>query len=63
MLTNLYGINYSFHLEHSYVMPALLRRFHEAKLQWNSFVNAWGTGKPIAEFLSVDEMAAASIFL
>ena len=63
MPTNLYGENDNFHPENSHVIPALLRRFHEAKLANAPIVNAWGTGKPMREFLYVDEMAAASIFV
>ena len=63
MPTNLYGINDNFHLENSHVIPALIRRFHEAKLANAPVVNAWGTGKPMREFLYVDEMAEASIFV
>jgi len=63
MPTNLYGINDNFHPENSHVIPALLRRFHEAKLTNAPAVNAWGTGKPMREFLYVDEMAKAAIFV
>ena len=63
MPTNLYGINDNFHPENSHVIPALIRRFHEAKLGQTPFVNAWGTGKPMREFLYVDDMATASIFV
>lgn len=63
MPTNLYGVNDNFHPENSHVIPALLRRFHEAKLAKAPFVNAWGTGQPMREFLYVDEMAEASIFV
>ena len=63
MPTNLYGVNDNFHPENSHVIPALLRRFHEAKLTNALVVQAWGTGKPMREFLYVDEMAAASIFI
>jgi GDP-L-fucose synthase len=63
MPTNLYGENDNFHPENSHVIPALLRRFHEAKLANLSVVDAWGTGKPKREFLYVDEMATASIFV
>jgi GDP-L-fucose synthase len=63
MPTNLYGENDNFHPENSHVIPALLRRFHEAKLASAPVVNAWGTGKPMREFLYVDEMAQASIFV
>ena len=61
MPTNLYGENDNFHPENSHVIPALLRRFHEAKLTGNSIVTAWGSGYPMREFLHVDDMAAASI--
>lgn len=63
MPTNLYGINDNFHPENSHVIPALIRRFHEAKLANAAEVVAWGTGKPMREFLYVDEMAAASIYV
>ncbi len=63
MPTNLYGMNDNFHPENSHVIPALLRRFHEAKLANQPEVVAWGTGKPMREFLYVDEMAAASIYV
>jgi len=61
MPTNLYGENDNFHPENSHVIPALLRRFHEAKLEGLLEVVAWGSGKPMREFLHVDDMAAASI--
>ncbi len=61
MPTNLYGENDNFHPENSHVIPALLRRFHEAKLAGDDKVIAWGSGKPMREFLHVDDMAAASI--
>ena len=63
MPTNLYGPNDNFHPENSHVIPALIRRFHEAKLSNLSEVIAWGSGKPMREFLHVDDMAAASIFV
>lgn len=63
MPTNLYGFNDNFHPENSHVIPALIRRFHEAKLANAPVVKAWGTGKPMREFLYVDEMAEASIFV
>jgi len=63
MPTNLYGMNDNFHPENSHVIPALIRRFHEAKLANTPVVKAWGTGKPMREFLYVDEMAEASIFV
>lgn len=61
MPTNLYGAHDNFHPENSHVIPALLRRFHEAKLNGDIEVIAWGSGKPMREFLYVDDMAAASI--
>lgn len=63
MPTNLYGFNDNFHLENSHVIPSLIRRFHDAKLSDAAVVKAWGTGKPRREFLFVDEMAEASIFV
>lgn len=61
MPTNLYGPNDNFHPENSHVIPALLRRFHEAKQRGDSEVVVWGSGMPMREFLHVDDMAAASI--
>ena len=61
MPTNLYGAHDNFHPENSHVIPALLRRFHEAKLNNDAEVIAWGSGKPMREFLYVDDMADASI--
>ena len=61
MPTNLYGENDNFHPQNSHVIPALLRRFHEAKVNGDAEVVAWGSGKPMREFLYVDDMAAASI--
>lgn len=63
MPTNLYGPGDNFHPENSHVIPALIRRFHEAKLANEPVVNAWGTGTPMREFLYVDDMAAVSIFV
>lgn len=63
MPTNLYGVNDNFHPENSHVIPALIRRFHEAKLINAPVVKVWGTGEPMREFLYVDEMAEASIFV
>lgn len=63
MPTNLYGSFDNFHPENSHVIPALLRRFHEAKLNNDKEVIAWGSGKPMREFLYVDDMAAASIYV
>ena len=61
MPTNLYGPHDNFHPENSHVIPALLRRFHEAKFNGDTQVIAWGSGKPMREFLHVNDMAAASI--
>ncbi|MNX63634.1 GDP-L-fucose synthase [compost metagenome] len=63
MPTNLYGENDNFHPENSHVIPALMRRFHEAKLRGDSEVVVWGSGTPMREFLHVDDMAAASVHL
>lgn len=61
MPTNLYGENDNFHPDNSHVIPALMRRFHEEKLNNAKEVVVWGTGTPMREFLFVDDMAAASI--
>lgn len=61
MPTNLYGPNDNFHLHNSHVIPALLRRFHDAVQRDEQVVAVWGSGKPMREFLHVDDMAAASI--
>lgn len=63
MPTNLYGINDNFDLETSHVLPAMIRKFHEAKINNKSEVVIWGTGKPKREFLYVDDLADALIFL
>mgnify|MGYP001270551278 CR=1 FL=1 len=63
MPTNLYGINDNLHPENSHVIPALIRRFHEAKINNHSEVTVWGTGKAIRDFLYVDDMAQASLFV
>jgi len=63
MPTNLYGINDNFHPEYSHVIPALMCRFHEAKLSNAEEVVVWGTGNAMREFLYVDDMAAASLFV
>src|SRR5690554_456583 len=63
MPTNLYGKNDNFHPENSHVIPALIRRFHEAKVNNEPTVTAWGSGAPLREFLYVDEMAEASVFV
>tara|TARA_B100001564_G_C20665161_1_gene683404 strand:- start:1053 stop:2018 length:966 start_codon:yes stop_codon:yes gene_type:complete len=63
MPTNLYGINDNFHPKYSHVIPALMRRFHEAKVDNTKKVVVWGTGKVMREFLYVDDMAEASLFV
>jgi GDP-L-fucose synthase len=63
MPTNLYGPGDNYHPENSHVIPALIRRFHEAKVSNSPEVVIWGTGTPRREFLYVDDMAAASIFV
>ena len=63
MPTNLYGPNDNYHPTHSHVLPALIRRFHEAKESGAKEVTCWGTGKPLREFLYVDDMADACVFL
>ena len=63
MPTNLYGINDNFHPENSHVIPALMRRFHEAKVNNKSEVIVWGTGNAMREFLYVDDMVEASLFV
>lgn len=63
MPTNLYGENDNFHPQNSHVIPALIRRFHEARLANRAEVIAWGTGKPMREFLHVDDMASACIYV
>jgi GDP-L-fucose synthase len=63
MPTNLFGPGDNYHPENSHVIPALIRRFHEAKVNGNASVMIWGSGKPRREFLYVDDMARASIHL
>ena len=63
MPTNLYGPHDNFHPQNSHVIPGLIRRFHEAKEGHLPEVVAWGTGKPMREFLYVDDMAAASVYV
>jgi GDP-L-fucose synthase len=63
MPTNLYGINDNFHPENSHVIPALMQRFHEAKINNDTEVVVWGTGNAMREFLYVDDMAEASLFV
>ena len=62
MPTNLYGSNDNFDLKTSHVLPAMLRKFHEAKQNKNATVNLWGSGKPMREFLHVDDLAKAVVF-
>jgi GDP-L-fucose synthase len=61
MPTNLYGQNDNFHLENSHVIPAMIRKFHDAKISASPTVTLWGTGKAMREFLHVDDMAAACL--
>jgi GDP-L-fucose synthase len=63
MPTNLYGINDNFNLANSHVLPALMRKFHEAKINGVPTVTVWGTGTPLREFLYVDDLADALVFL
>ena len=63
MPTNLYGPNDNYHPENSHVLPALIRRFHEAKVNNAATVTIWGTGKPYREFLYVDDLADACVYL
>jgi GDP-L-fucose synthase len=63
MPTNLYGPNDNFHPKNSHVIPALIRKFHEAKVENKPFVEVWGSGKPMREFLHIDDMADASIHI
>lgn len=63
MPTNLYGPDDNFDLETSHVLPALIRKFHEAKISGDASVEIWGTGKPRREFLHVDDLADACLFL
>ncbi|MCR5193376.1 MAG: GDP-L-fucose synthase [Bacteroidales bacterium] len=63
MPTNLYGPNDNYHPEHSHVLPALIRRFHEAKTNGDTYVTCWGDGSPLREFLFVDDLANLCVFL
>ncbi len=63
MPCNLYGINDNFALENSHVLPALMRKFHEAKISGAPTVTVWGSGKPLREFLNVDDLADACLYL
>jgi GDP-L-fucose synthase len=63
MPTNLYGPGDNYHPENSHVIPSLIRKFHYAKVENKPFVEVWGSGKPMREFLHVDDMADASIHI
>ena len=63
MPTNLYGPNDNYHPTHSHVLPALIRRFHEAKVSGAKSVTCWGDGSPLREFLYVDDMANLCVYL
>ena len=63
MPTNLYGFNDNYDLNNSHVLPAMLRKFHEAKINNSPLVNLWGTGTPLREFLHADDMADACVHL
>ena len=63
MPTNLYGPNDNYDLNNSHVLPALIRKFHTAKTEGHEFVEVWGTGSPLREFLHVDDLADACVFL
>ena len=63
MPTNLYGPNDNFELNSSHVLPALINKFHSAKLNCSNEVTLWGTGKPLREFMHVDDLANAVLFL
>jgi GDP-L-fucose synthase len=63
MPTNLYGPNDNYDLQGSHVLPALIRKFHEAKKNASKEVVIWGSGKPLREFMHVDDLADASFFL
>jgi GDP-L-fucose synthase len=63
MPTNLYGANDNYDLKNSHVLPAMIRKFHEAKINGDPFVTIWGTGEPKRDFLHVDDLAEACIFL
>jgi GDP-L-fucose synthase len=63
MPTNLYGQGDNYHLQNSHVIPAMLRKFHEAKMNNSDHVLLWGTGSPLREFMYVDDLAEGSLFL
>lgn len=62
MPTNLYGLNDNYDLKNSHVLPALIRKFHEGKVNDSNFVEVWGSGKPLREFLFVDDLAKSILF-
>ncbi|MCC6722702.1 MAG: GDP-L-fucose synthase [Bacteroidia bacterium] len=63
MPTNLYGLNDNYDLQNSHVLPALIRKFHEAKINNKSYVEIWGSGNPLREFLFADDLADAAVML
>jgi GDP-L-fucose synthase len=63
MPTNLYGYNDNYHPENSHVLPALIRKFHEAKEKQQTEVEIWGSGTPLREFMFADDLASAALFL
>lgn len=63
MPTNMYGQGDNYHLQNSHVIPALLRKFHEAKVSGSTFTEIWGTGTPLREFMYVDDLADACVYL
>ena len=63
MPTNLYGPGDNFHPENSHVIPGLLRRFHEAKVRGDKYVNVWGSGRPRREFMHVDDLSSACVYI
>lgn len=63
MPTNLYGLNDNYHLQHAHVLPALIRKVHEARERGDAFYTVWGSGKPLREFLYADDLAEALILL
>ena len=63
MPTNLYGPQDNFHLSHSHVIPGMMRKFHEAKMKQETSVTIWGSGKPMREFMHVDDLARACLLL
>ena len=63
MPTNLYGPNDNYDLENSHVLPAMIRKFHEAKERGETSMTLWGTGSPMREFLHADDLAEACVYL